>query len=102
MIKKQKFNYSLLEKCPYSKLFWSAFSLIRTEYREILRISLYSVRMRENADKNNSEYRHFLRSDYSISAIPFLNYKIQKKLKIEMKMRLLLLITLANHQLQYH
>ena len=31
--------------------FWSVFSLIRTEYREILRISPYSVRMRENTDQ---------------------------------------------------
>ena len=35
---------------------------IRTEYKEILRISQYSVRMRENADQNNPEYGHFLRS----------------------------------------
>ena len=52
----------LCEKCAYSELFWSAFSRIRTEYGEILRISPYSVRMRENADQNNSEYGHFLRS----------------------------------------
>ena len=50
------------EKCPYSELFWSAFSRIRNEYGEILGISPYSVRMRENADQNNSEYGHFLRS----------------------------------------
>ena len=31
---------------------------------EILRISLYSVQMWENADQNNSEYGHVLRSDY--------------------------------------
>ena len=37
----------------------------RTEYREIPRISPYSVRMWENADQNNSEYRHFLRSNNS-------------------------------------
>ena len=49
--------FSLREKCPYS-----AFSRIRTEYREILRISPYSVRMRENKEQNNSEYGHFLRS----------------------------------------
>ena len=41
---------ALREKCPYSELFWSVFSHIRTEYREILRISPYSVRMRENTD----------------------------------------------------
>ena len=35
-------NYlSLREKCPYSELLWSVFSRIRTEYREILRISLF-------------------------------------------------------------
>ena len=55
-------NISLLEKCPYSELFWSIFSYIRTEYEEILRISLYSVQMWKNMDHNNSEYRHFLRS----------------------------------------
>ena len=51
---------TLPEKCPYSDLLWPAFSCIRTEYGEILRISPYSVRMRENADQNNSEYVHFL------------------------------------------
>ena len=55
--------YALREKCPYSELFWSAFSRIRAEYGEILCISPYSIRMRENADQNNSEYGHFLRSD---------------------------------------
>ena len=42
----------LHKKCSYSELFWSTFS----------RISPYSVRTRENADQNNSEYGHFLRS----------------------------------------
>ena len=55
--------YPLCKKCPYSELFWLAFSRILTEYGEILRISLYSVLMRENADQNNSEYGHSLRSD---------------------------------------
>ena len=49
--------------CPYPELFWSAFSRIRNEYGEILRIFPYSVRMRENADQNNSEYGHFLRRE---------------------------------------
>ena len=53
---------TLLEKFPYSELFWSTFSRIRTEYGEILCISPYLVRMRENTDQNNSEYGHFLRS----------------------------------------
>ena len=48
-----------------------AFSRIRTEYGEILRISPYSVRTAgrcgKNADQNNSEYGHFLRSDSILS-----------------------------------
>ena len=56
-------RYPLRDKCPYSELFWSVFSRIRTEYGEILRISPYLVRMRENTDQNDSEYEHFLRSD---------------------------------------
>ena len=52
----------LREKCLYSECFWSVFSRIWTEYREILRISPYSVRMGENMDKKNSEYGHFSRS----------------------------------------
>ena len=51
----------LREKCPYSELFWSVFSRIPIEYGEIQSISPYLVRMRENADQNNSEYEHFLR-----------------------------------------
>ena len=35
---------------------------IGTEYKEILCISPYSVRMREYTDENNSEYGDFLRS----------------------------------------
>ena len=50
------------EKCLHLEFFWSVFSGIRTEYGEILRISLYSVRMRENTDQENSEYGHFLHS----------------------------------------
>ena len=59
---KNIFENKLFEKCPCSELFWSAFSRIWTEYEEILCISPYSVQMRENADQNNSEYAHFLRS----------------------------------------
>ena len=58
----QKFDLALSElrkKCPYSELFWSTFSSIRIEYREIFP---YSVRRGENADPNNSEYGHFLGS----------------------------------------
>ena len=35
----------MYEKCPYSEFFWSVFSRIRSEYREILRISPYPVQI---------------------------------------------------------
>ena len=57
-----KSTSTLREKSPYSELFWSVFSHIRTQYRKILLITPFSVRMRENKDQNNSEYGHFLRS----------------------------------------
>ena len=50
------------EKCPYSEFFWSEFSRIRTEYREIRSICPYLVKMRENTDQKNSEYGHFMLS----------------------------------------
>ena len=53
----------LHRKFSYAEVLWSAFSRIRTEYGEIRSISLYSVRMRKNADQNNSEYVHFSRSE---------------------------------------
>ena len=55
-------TFALREKRPYSELFWSAFSRIQNEYGEILSISLFSVRLRENVDQNNYEYGHSLRS----------------------------------------
>ena len=48
-----------VKKGPYSELFCSVFSCLRTEYEQMLCISLYSVRMRGNADQNNSEYGYF-------------------------------------------
>ena len=53
---------ALREKCPYSEFFWSVFSRIWTEYGDLFRKSLYSVRMPEKTDQKNSEYEHFLRS----------------------------------------
>ena len=72
-------TYLLREKCPYSELFWSVFSRIRTEYGEVQSISLYSVRMRENADHNNSEYGHFLRSDWEDAKIKHKKQNFKKK-----------------------
>ena len=39
-------KHSLRKKCPYSELFWSAFSRIRTEYGEILRSECGKTRTR--------------------------------------------------------
>ena len=55
-------SLALRKKCLFSELFWSVFSRFWTECGEILRISPYSVRMRENTDQNNSEYVHFSRN----------------------------------------
>ena len=55
---------SLRKKVFVFGVFWFVFSRIRTKNGEIQCISLYSVRMRENMDQNNSEYGHFLRSEY--------------------------------------
>ena len=56
---------ALREKCPYTELFWSALSRIRTEY---------SVRMGENTDQNISEYGHFLRSAVQEEALSKENF----------------------------
>ena len=45
-------------------VFWSAFSRIRNEYGEILRISPYLVQIWENANQKNPEYRHYSRTVY--------------------------------------
>ena len=39
--------------------FWSVFSCIWTEYEETLRISLYSVQLRENTDQKKLRLRTF-------------------------------------------
>ena len=52
----QKRLLPLCKNCPYSELFWSAFSYIRIEYGEIRSIFPYSVRVRENTDQNKSVY----------------------------------------------
>ena len=70
---------TLSKKCPHSELFWSVFSRIRTEDGEILRISLYSVRMPENTVQNNSEYGHFL---CSVNKINNCNHVVFFKLVI--------------------
>ena len=55
---------SLRKKSPSSELFWSVFSLIGTEYGDLLGKSPYSIRLWENTDQKNSEYGHLLHSEY--------------------------------------
>ena len=50
------------EKSPYSEFFWSTFSCIWTEYKDLLSKYPYSVRARENLDQKNFEYGHFFSS----------------------------------------
>ena len=47
------------KKCQYLDIFWSAFSHIWTEYRDLLCKSSDSVQVQENRDEKNSKYRHF-------------------------------------------
>ena len=42
---------ALREKCPIRSFFWSVFSLIRTEYRDLQTKSPCAVRIRENTDQ---------------------------------------------------
>ena len=70
----------------HSELFWSAFSRIQTVYGEMRSISPYSVQNRENADQNNSEYGHFLRSVYCLQNIcekqPFIGVLVKRCFEI--------------------
>ena len=59
---KTQMRITMRKKCPYSELFWTIFSGIRTEHEEIQSISPYSVRIREYTNQNNSEYGRFSRS----------------------------------------
>ena len=50
---------TLRENWPYLEFSFSVFSRIRTEYEEIVHISLYSVLKRENTDQKKAGYGHF-------------------------------------------
>ena len=73
----QSEEQSLRKTCPYSELFWSVFSHIRTEYGEMRSISPYSVRMGEHAGQNNYEYGQFLRSQ-SVREYPYQELSFEK------------------------
>ena len=53
-------NLWLRKKCPYSELFWSAFSRIGLNTESVF--SLNARKCGKNADQNNSEYGHLLRN----------------------------------------
>ena len=76
----ERWQIPLSEKCPCLELFWYVFSLICTEYGEILRISPYSVQIRKNTDQNNSDYVHFLRSVLDSGCMLKLNCVFGKRL----------------------
>ena len=75
-------RYTLRKKPPYSELFWSAFFpyfpafglnterysvSLRIQYGEILRISSFSVRMRENAEKMRTRITPNTDSFYAVT-----------------------------------
>ena len=47
----------------------------------LVRIFLYSVRMRENADQNNPEYGHFLLSETWFPNIRQINARLKSPVK---------------------
>ena len=54
---------SLRKKWPYSELFWSAFFPYFPAFDQYLSVfSPYVRKCQKNADQNNAEYGHFLRS----------------------------------------
>ena len=55
-------HWHCVKSVQIRNFFYSVFSRIWTEYGEVLRISPYSVRMRENTDQKNSVFGHFSRS----------------------------------------
>ena len=74
---------SLLEKCPYSELFWSAFSSIRTDYGEILcirviRLNIHTyiwicMYVEKNSRMTSSSLKIYLTS---CKPVEFINWKI--------------------------
>ena len=67
-------EHSRREKCPNTEFFWSVFSCIRTEYRDLLCRSSYSIRIQESTDQKR------LHKSRSMSALNL----YQRYLKIEL------------------
>ena len=54
---------TLPESCQYLEFFWSVFSRIWSEYREMQSNSPYSVQMQKNTDQKSFGFGHFSRCD---------------------------------------
>ena len=63
--------------------FWSVFSRIRTEYREIRSISPYSAQMWENKDHKKSVFGHFSRNGKWYYCQWLRNYKSHKEKDVQ-------------------
>ena len=70
--------------CPYSEFFCSVFTHIYAAYQDLVFRFPYLVRMRENTDQKNSEYKHVLRSILYFDAFllfPLKNIENKKELE---------------------
>ena len=80
-----KLGNQILFEMSVLEFFWSVFSRIRTENKDLLCKSPYSVQIRENMDQKNSKHGHFLHSEIRVSlttnSIPLLQQKCLKKLR---------------------
>ena len=74
----KKYNLSqfevLREKCPYSELFWSVFSLNQTEYGEIGSISPYSVCIQSECGKKRTRKTPNTDTFHAVKALENLIY----------------------------
>ena len=87
--------------------FWSVFSHIRTEYGEILRMSPYSVRMRENLGRMQTRITPNTDTFYAVSYISYrdssttLVEAVFKQQKHYLTRKMLLVICIEKHCLSY-
>ena len=73
---------ALREKCPYSELFWSLFSGIRTEYGEILHIQSKCGKMRTRITPNTDTFnavikckrKDWIAKEYNLNPLQLLKY----------------------------
>ena len=90
---------SLRKRYPYSELFWSLFARIWTEHGEILRISPYSVQMRENLGKMRTRITPNTDSFYPVDDA----YKLRNNLVSSLEESLLLCFsTFSRAKRLYH